>query len=170
MAPGCPIDVVVAVEIPPVSVPDFKGMSLTDVQRQLQRTGLTPGSLSYKQGDAAPGTVIAQDPAPGTVVKAGTRLNLVVTPQRQTPPPPPQPDDLVNVPDMKGMMRGDALARLRQLGMKVNVEFKDLTPSVRTSRIGPKHDQVISQSPVGQVRRGTTITLTVARVQQPIGD
>jgi hypothetical protein len=54
--------------------------------------------------------------------------------------------------------------------MKVKVAYQDVTPSVRTTRVGPKHDQVISQSPVGRVRKGTTIQLTVARVRQPIGD
>ncbi len=171
VAPGCPIDVVVAVEIPPVSVPDFRGMSVADVQRQLQRTGLTPGSVSYEQGHGAPGTVIEQDPAPGTVVKAGTRLNLVVIPQRQAPPSPP-PDDFVEVPQMKGWTRSSAVAMLEKLGVRYRVEPKDVPPpSTRAARLGPKHDDVLSQSHSGRVsRRTTTIVLTVARVSQPIGE
>ena len=168
VAPGCPIDIVVAVEIPPVSVPDFRGKTVADVQRQLQGTGLRPGSLSYKQGDAAPGTVIAQDPAAGTVVKAGTRLNLVVTPQASTPQPPV---DLVDVPPMTGWPRSKAVEMLKSLGLGVKVTFEDVKPSpARTARFGPRHDDVLKQSHVGSVPRRTTIGLTVARVPQPVGE
>ncbi len=169
IAPGCPVDVVVAVEIPRVRVPNFIGMSVTDVQRQLQRTvvgqpGLTPGRITYKQGRGAPGTVIAQDPPPDTLVEVGTRLNLDVIPQRQAPPPPP--DNLVDVPNMKGSMRDNAERTLRGLGMNVVVQLRDFQPG--TTRLAYKNGQVIEQSQSGRLPRGITIRLTVARVQETI--
>jgi hypothetical protein len=54
--------------------------------------------------------------------------------------------------------------------MGVNTTYENFTPSARSTRVVPKNDSVIKQSHVGQVRRGTTIQITVARVQQPIGE
>ena len=136
VAPGCPIDVVVALEIPPVSVPDFRGMTVADVQRQLQRTsigqpGLTPGSVSYKQGHGTPGTVIEQNPAPGALVKAGTRLNLVVIPQRQAPPP----DNEVSVPNVTGMLQRDAVAVLQKWGLGYTFQNEVTRAAPRRARL-----------------------------------
>jgi beta-lactam-binding protein with PASTA domain len=169
VAPDCPVDVVVAVEIQRVAVPNLVEMTFADAQRRLEQAGLRLGRV-VPQARGTPNTVLAQDPAPGALVEAGSSVDVSVGQQRQTPPPPPPPDTLVDVPDLKGSMRPAALATLERLGMKVKVAYQDVTPSVRTTRVGPKHDQVIAQSPVGRVRKGTTIQLTVARVQQPIGD
>ncbi|HEX2344053.1 MAG TPA: PASTA domain-containing protein [Vicinamibacterales bacterium] len=170
VAPGCPVDVVVASEIQRVTVPDFRGITEGDARRRLTAVGLRLGSVEPRQARGTPGTVIAQSPEPNSLVEVGTRVDLAVVAQRQTPPPPPPPDDLVNVPDLKGSMRQSAEATLRGLGMNVKTTYQVITPSVRSTRVQPKHDQVLSQSHAGPVKRGTTIQLTVARVQQPIGE
>jgi beta-lactam-binding protein with PASTA domain len=173
IAPGCPIDVVVAVEIQRVPVPDFINMTEIAAKQQLPRftvgTGLTLGRVSYVQTRGTPGTVIAQDPPAGSMVVVGTPVHLTVVAQRQAPPPPP-PEDLVDVPQMKGWTRSSAVAMLQKLGMGVEVRYENVKPSTaRATRVTPKNDEVLSQSHSGPVRRRTTIVLTVARVQQPIG-
>lgn len=169
MAPGCTVDLIVAIEIQRVTVPSLIGMTVADARRQLP-SGLTLGSVETRQAHGTPGTVIAQRPEPGSLVEVGTRVDLAVVAQPQTPPPPP--DDLVDVPAMKGWTRSSAVATLQKLGVRFDVTYKDVPPPTsRAARLGPKHDEVLSQSHVGQVRRRTTtIQLTVARVQQPIGE
>jgi beta-lactam-binding protein with PASTA domain/cytochrome c-type biogenesis protein CcmH/NrfG len=169
VAPDCPVDVVVAAEIQRVEVPSLVELTLADAQRRLEQRGLKIGRV-VPQTRGTPGTVVAQDPAPGSLVEAGSRVDVSVVTPRQTPPPPPPPDDLVDVPNLKGSARQTAEATLKRLGMGVNTTYENFTPSARSTRVVPKNDSVIKQSHVGQVRRGTTIQITVARVQQPIGE
>ena len=168
IAPGCAVDVVVAVEIQRVTVPDFRGMSEGDARRQLSSTGLRLGSVEPRQARGTPGTVIAQSPAPNSRVEIGTRVDLAVIAGQQTPPAPPT-DDLVDVPDVRRRMQRDAQAVLQQRGFRVEVILKDV-PYTRSTRLTYKNGEVIDQSPIGQARRGATVRITVARVQQPVGE
>jgi serine/threonine-protein kinase len=174
IAPDCPVDVVVAIEIQRIAVPNFIGMTEAQARQMLPRfsigsSGLALGRVIPQEGRGAPGTVVGQDPAPNTRVEPNTPVTLYVIPQRTSPPPPP-PDNLVDVPSMKGWTRSTAVATLQKLELRVEVNYQDVPPpTTRAARV-PKHDEVLSQSHTGPVRRGTTIRLTVARVQQPIGE
>jgi beta-lactam-binding protein with PASTA domain/tetratricopeptide (TPR) repeat protein len=163
VAPDCPVDIVVAVEIQRVAVPSLIGMTVADARRELP-PGLTLGSVETRQARGTPGTVIAQRPEPGSLVDVGTRVDLAVIAQTQTPP-----DDFVEVPDVRRRMQRDAQAVLQQLGFRVEVTTKDV-PYTRSTRLTYKNGEVIEQSPIGRARRGATVRLTVARVQQPVGE
>jgi hypothetical protein len=67
----------------PVTVPDLDGKSVDEVQKALDGLGLTP---EIEQGgglleDLLPGdpAVCGQDPDPGTQVRRGTRVHVVVS-------------------------------------------------------------------------------------------
>jgi serine/threonine-protein kinase len=61
-------------------VPAVRGMSLDAAQQALQRSRLTYGHATYRYDPrVAKGTVLAADPKPGTELKRGTAVDLVVS-------------------------------------------------------------------------------------------
>jgi serine/threonine-protein kinase len=62
-----------------VSVPSVGGSSLADATAQLRALGLRVSSSEQPVTDPAQdGTVIGQDPSPGTEVQRGSRVSLTV--------------------------------------------------------------------------------------------
>lgn len=78
----------VAVSLGPgVAVPDLTGRSEADARTRLRGAGLVLGTVARAAGDQAPaGRVLAQDPAPGTVVTGDSPVNVVLGAE----PPPRQ--------------------------------------------------------------------------------
>jgi beta-lactam-binding protein with PASTA domain len=63
-----------------VMVPDVAGKELTDALLELQVKELYPRlQLRYTQTSRDKGIILEQDPRPGTIVKAGRRVRLVVS-------------------------------------------------------------------------------------------
>jgi beta-lactam-binding protein with PASTA domain len=61
-------------------IPDVQGKELTEALMELQVKELYPRiQLRYSQSAIDKGTVLEQDPLPGTIVKAGRRIRLVVS-------------------------------------------------------------------------------------------
>ena len=61
-------------------VPDVQGLELTQALLELQVKELYPRiQLRYTQTSADKGTILEQDPNPGTIVKAGRRIRLIVS-------------------------------------------------------------------------------------------
>ena len=62
-----------------VQVPDVRGLSRSDALVQLWLAQLAVGQVTEEFSDAVPGTVIRQSHQPGTLVTAGTKVNLYVS-------------------------------------------------------------------------------------------
>ena len=61
-------------------VPNIQGKELTEALMELQVKELYPRiQLRYSQSSLDKGTILEQDPRPGTIVKAGRRIRLVVS-------------------------------------------------------------------------------------------
>ena len=61
-------------------VPDIQGKELTEALIELQKKELYPQiQLRYSQTSRDKGFILEQDPRPGTIVKAGRRIRLVVS-------------------------------------------------------------------------------------------
>jgi beta-lactam-binding protein with PASTA domain len=61
-------------------IPDVQGKELTAALMELQVKELYPKiQLRYSQSASDKGTILEQDPLPGTIVKAGRRIRLVVS-------------------------------------------------------------------------------------------
>ena len=76
---GSTVTIVVAKRPERVTVPSVGGSSLADARSALRALGLRPSSTEQPVTDPAQdGTVIGQDPAPGTEVRRGSRVRLVV--------------------------------------------------------------------------------------------
>jgi serine/threonine-protein kinase len=125
---------------PPVPVPDVHGMTPDEAALQLQAVHLNavPGPTQFS--DTVPkGKVIGTEPAQGVKAKYGSDVAVIVS----------KGQDLVQVPDVRGLDVDTAQSRLESRGFVVDVKnFR-------------KGHRVKSQNPSAgeKVRRGITVTL-----------
>ncbi|MCL6537327.1 MAG: Stk1 family PASTA domain-containing Ser/Thr kinase [Acidothermus sp.] len=127
-----------------VAVPDVRNKTLDEARQLLQQQGLKVGSVSNQNSQEPQGTVLAQDPAAGTQIPAGSAVNLVVASGTGT------------VPDVRGLPESDAEQELSASGYQYNV-VQEPSDQVQAG-------YVINQSP-GPGRTapiGSTITLYVS--------
>jgi serine/threonine-protein kinase len=76
---GSSLRLVVSIGAPTLSVPDLLGLSQADARTRLEVAGLTLGAVTRRRtSDAAPGTVVAQKPAAGTLAAPGTVVDIIV--------------------------------------------------------------------------------------------
>lgn len=143
-------DVTVTVSSGPgqVAVPPVVGQTRSAAEQQLSARGLE-ASFTEDTSDRPAGEVISQSPDAGTKVDSGSTVELVVS----TGPPPA---DTVDVPNVVGLNRTDAVAQITGLGLSPSVEE-------RTTDIEPQDGRVIDQNPGGgsTVSQGTRIVLIV---------
>src|SRR5947207_2320426 len=72
---GAAVHLVVSRGPPPVAVPDVKGLAAADAVAKLQQAKLAPRLVEVKSKKTA-GTLVAEDPPPGSKVKPGSRVTL----------------------------------------------------------------------------------------------
>jgi hypothetical protein len=93
-----------------VVVPDVVGLTSTEATKSLERVGLKVGDARLTaSSETTTGNVSSTEPAGGTVVDAGTTVNLAFSsgPVR------------VKVPDVIGMTRSAAEAKLKSAGLAI---------------------------------------------------
>ncbi|HWC75358.1 MAG TPA: PASTA domain-containing protein [Gemmatimonadales bacterium] len=79
LAPAAGVTLVVSRGAPTISVPDLLGISSGDARTRLETEGLQLGTVTRRRTtDGAPGTVVAQRPAAGTLAAPGTVVDIVV--------------------------------------------------------------------------------------------
>jgi serine/threonine-protein kinase len=79
LLPGASVTVVVSRGAPTIPVPDVLGMSQADARTRVELEGLQLGSVTRRRTPSAnPGTVVAQQPAAGTLAAPGTVVDIVV--------------------------------------------------------------------------------------------
>jgi beta-lactam-binding protein with PASTA domain len=128
-------------------VEDFLGRSVDDVRMELQALAASEGGASglglitirepliYAYSPEEAGTILQQQPLPGTEISGPTVLDLVVSrgPERT----------MIKVPDLVGLPLDDALEQLKP----VRGAF---VFSIRELRSGERPESVVAQSPAGQ--------------------
>ena len=128
-----------------VTIPaDIIGADAAQAQSELQNLGLKV-AVRQQTSDTTPGKVVDSQPKPGTTVKTGSTVTLIVSGGPQ----------LVQLPDVRGQDVNQATAALTQAGFHVTTapQASDTVPA----------NQVIAQNPApGQVPQGSTVTLTVS--------
>ncbi len=139
-----------------VSVPPVVGQTRNAAEQQLSAVGLQSSS-SQESSDRPAGEVISQSPNAGTKVDPGSTVALVVSSG-------PEPVTEVDVPNVVGLTRSDAVSNLRSLGLSPSVEEE-------TTDIQPQGGRVIDQSPGGgtTVEEGSTVVITVGIFQSSGG-
>jgi serine/threonine-protein kinase len=108
---GSAIDLVVSRGPTPVAVPRVIGATEEDATSELQALGfLVTVEDAYSQ-DVKRGRVISQDPGRGSQLQPGSAVTIVVS---------LGPEEFA-MPNVVGMSRDTAVARLTELGLRVNV-------------------------------------------------
>lgn|GEM_PF-2490136 len=136
VAPGTRIDLVVAAQ--GIPVPNLANATASNARSTLSSAGFRLGRSSSRRGTSAPGAVIEQDPAAGTLAKPGSAVDIVT-------------DSGCTVPLVTGMHRDAATSAVQAAG---------LSPSIRSVGIY-NSNHVTLQQPVasGPIRCGTTVYL-----------
>jgi beta-lactam-binding protein with PASTA domain len=144
--------------------PDLVGQQAGTARATLERRGLHPGrEQSRPTTEQRPGTVLAQDPKPGTPIERGSTINLWVaaapppTPERAVPPlEPPHPLRGVLVPDLIHNPANHVTSILEHSGLRPGAQRREESEAPAGT--------VIRQTPVAgiRVRPGTTVDVDVA--------
>ncbi len=139
-----------------VSVPPVVGETQNAAEQQLSAVGLESSS-SEESSDRPAGEVISQSPDAGTRVEPGSTVDLVVSSG-------PEPVTEVDVPNVVGLTRADAVSNLRSLGLSPSVQEQP-------TDIEPQDGRVIDQNPGGgtTVNEGTRVVVTVGVFQSSGG-
>jgi eukaryotic-like serine/threonine-protein kinase len=130
-----------------VSVPNVIGSSQSEASAALKEAGLKVGSITQQvAAEQTPGTVLVQSVAPGTSLKSGQTVDLVVA---------QAPKD-VAVPNVVGQNETQAAAALGRAGF----EAKSVS---RTVAEPAQAGVVLKQSPAAghTAPKGATVTITV---------
>jgi serine/threonine-protein kinase len=129
-----------------VGMPRLHGLASRQIDAKLRSRHLTASYTKQFDEGGKPGTAVAQTPAPGTKIKEGSTVDVVLS---RGPRP-------VDVPKLTGQSSGDATARLHHvhLGAKVTtVAAPGTTPGIVTGQ---------TPSAGRSVHEHSTVTLLVA--------
>lgn len=132
----------------PTTVPDLRGQTLDEAESVLEREGLELGDTNETFHDvAAAGTVVGSDPDPGTAVKDGTAITLLISKGVQ----------LFDVPDVIGKPLDEAKVLMDQAGFSLSMAdeaFHDTVPK----------GAVISHDPDrSEAKKGTSFEAVVSK-------
>jgi serine/threonine-protein kinase len=136
---------------PRVRVPNLVGSTFEEAKATAARAGLKVRPRSRTAGDPA-GTVISQEPEPGTLSTGGRRVVLIVS----SGPPP------VTVPGVSGRSEADARAALESAGFEVaaTAAFDEQVPA----------GAVAGQDPAAgkEVAPGSQVRLVISKGPAPV--
>ncbi|MFP4456190.1 MAG: protein kinase domain-containing protein [Clostridia bacterium] len=136
------------------SIPNVVGFMLSDAEEALQSTGFEIGEITEEyHSEVEEGYIIDVNPRPGTEVKVGTTVDLIVSLG--------QDEDTVKVPNLIGMTKFSAQEALTEAGLSVG--------EISENRSYEAADTVISQSirPGINVLPETPIDFTVSDGRKP---
>lgn len=133
-------------------VPDVRGMSETEAQKELEDAGFKVTSSFRYDDSVASGNVISTTPSAGTKAEKGSTVTMLVS----------QGTDKKTVPDVRGMADATAQSTIKNYGFNVGTVTYDYSDSVEKG-------MVISQTvtPGGKAAAGTTISITVSNGPKP---
>lgn len=132
-----------------VSVPDITGFTKQDAENQLNKVGLSLGVVKEEYSDKKAGTVLRQDPMPGSKLTKGKAIDLVVSkgPEIKTG----------NVPDVTGNTLSVARIMLEKAGFVIgNIQEQESDKAAGT---------VLDQSPKAgeMLKEKSAVNLIVAK-------
>jgi serine/threonine-protein kinase len=142
---GSTVTIVVSRGPPPVEVPDVTGRRTQDARDRLEDLGFRVEVSEDFSTDVPKGHVISTDPPPGQKAPKGSRVTLFVSKGPKT----------FDMPDVVGMQREAAVAKLEGLGLIVNI----------VEIPGTRGNQVVYQDPDPgtTVEQGQQVTIYVTQ-------
>jgi serine/threonine-protein kinase len=135
-----------------ITLPDVLGQSQEIAQSELERPGFIV-DVDTKNEDEPEGTVIGQDPGPGSRLLRGDRVTIIVSTGAGS----------VIVPGVEGQSEQSAISTLQSRGLSVDVIRQETEESSEDGR-------VLEQAPDAGTRvlAGDTVTITVGDFVAPI--
>lgn len=91
-----------------VKVPEIEGMSQSEANTALSEAGLSAGEVESKESDRPPGEVLSSNPAPGSSVKKGSTVKLVIA----------KAAEKSTVPDVANMTQDEAQQAIENAGLQ----------------------------------------------------
>ena len=136
---------------PIVIVPEIEGMTLREAEEALTAVGLAVGEVELVYSEAASGTVLSQDPEPGTGVAPDSTVDISVS----------QGQEMFQIPNLIGMSEAEAIAKVNSAGFELAAIQREFNKEI-------EEGQVFQQDPPpgGNAIAGTEITLVVSRGTQ----
>lgn len=112
VAPGTAVNVVLSKGSAVSTVPDVRGISRNAAEYALLNAGLLVGTVTLANSTTvAPGNVVSQNPASGTLVAPGTKVGLVVSRSATAD------EGVVSVPALAGLTQEQAESALADAGL-----------------------------------------------------
>lgn len=146
LAKGCRVQIDVAVPVPTVEVGNYTGMTEREALFLMAFTGLTMNS-ERRISDKPSGRIIAQNPPPGSRVRKGTYVRVIISSGSGQ-----QSGDLMQVPNIIGRTFEEAQNIIKSVGLIPN-------GTVEHNEKFPDDGRVFFQSPKAnqQVKTGTVV-------------
>jgi eukaryotic-like serine/threonine-protein kinase len=136
----------------PIEVPNFVGLSFTDAQALAEERGLEVEQAETQVDPTQVGTVLAQDPQPGSEIDPATPVKLTVAVDVETVP----------VPDLRNKSEQEAIQLLVQA---------NLAPGTKTDVFDPvvPAGLVVTQAPGPGVivNQGTAVAYAISKGPEP---
>jgi serine/threonine-protein kinase len=135
-----------------VMVPDVVGKPAETARSLLTNENLRVQITEAFNDQVPAGYVISQQPQAGQIVKERRAIQIILS----------RGLDVTAIPDLKGLQRREAEARIRSTGLKVGIISEEYSATVPV-------DAIISQNPrpPGQVAKGILIDIVVSKGKSP---
>lgn len=129
-----------------VEVPPLIGRTLREAAEILQETGLIVGELNEEPSEERETRILNQSPSAGSIVLAGTPVSITYS----------VPEELITVPDVRRMLRNEAIPILKEAGLNFYFQY--------TSNTKAEPNTIVEQAPVSgsRVPAGTDVILYIA--------
>ena len=132
-------------------VPRVAGLAQTPALRRLNVLGLRP-TVVYRRSTQPANRVLSQSPAPGTTLRRGSRVPLVVSTG-------PSPQPATSVPNVIGQEQVTAATTLRSAGFRVVVLSRPTTNAGKDGLVVDEQPRAGSSIP-----GGSQVTIFVGRL------
>lgn len=158
------VNIVVAISIPPIVVPDLIGMTRAAAESKILGENLVVGSIFEDYDETIPiNIVMKQNPQPGIEVKEGTNVDFLISKG-------PYPKS--TVPDLIGRTIAEATALLEAANLKLGEVLDLKTDRVAEGRIAdqqPNPGTVVKEESSVKVWKAVPIPVEGVRVPDLIG-
>lgn len=138
-------------------VPDFTGENYYDVIERYSDDFRFVLNDSIYSNDAEGGTIVQQDPQPGSHVKQGRRIYYVIV--AETP-------ETISMPNLRNLSLRQALVLLRKYGLEIN--NLDYVEYFAQNAVIEQYIDTMVVSPGTQILKKSKINLKVGKGENPV--
>ncbi|NLD19335.1 MAG: Stk1 family PASTA domain-containing Ser/Thr kinase [Clostridiales bacterium] len=135
------------------AVPDLTGKMENEASATLEASGFKMGSTTEKASEEPKGTIIDQDPKPGTEAAKGKKVNIVISDGSKAK---------ASVPFLVGKNIGDAQAALSNAGLTMGSVSYDYSTTYAEGEVMWQQYEANAQ-----LEKGTSVRVKVSRGAKP---